>query len=66
LTFFCYFSIRLDVCNRLGGDLGTSVAVSFERDGLPGFQTLNIPRKIVKIHDVKAATMLDNNVAYYC
>jgi len=53
-----------DVRNLLRGDPGTSVAVSFERDGLQGLQTVNIPRKVVKIHDVKAATMFDNNVAY--
>lgn len=47
---------------------GTTVAVSFERDGVPGVQTINIPRQIVKIHDVKAATLLSaggtNNVGY--
>jgi len=57
-----------EVRSRLRGIPGTTVAVSFERDGVPGVQTINIPRQIVKIHDVKAATLLSaggtNNVGY--
>lgn len=48
------------VRNHLRGDPGTFVAVSFLRDGVDGVQTVDVPRQIVKIHDVKAVTLLGN------
>lgn len=47
-----------DVRNKLRGDPGTDVAVSFLRDGVEGTNTVTIPRTVVKIRDVKLATLL--------
>ena len=47
-----------DVRNRLRGDPGTTVDVSFEREGVSGVQTVTIPRTIVRINDVKLATLV--------
>lgn len=48
------------VRNRLRGQPGTSVEISFERDGVDGIQTINMPRSVVRIHDVKLATLIGN------
>ena len=49
-----------DVRNKLRGPPGTSVEVSFEREGVEGLQTVSIPRTVVKIRDVKLATLVGN------
>lgn len=47
-----------DVRNKLRGEPGTTVAVSFLRDGIDGENTVTLPRTLVKINDVKLATLL--------
>jgi carboxyl-terminal processing protease len=47
-----------DVRNQLRGKPGTTVEVSFEREGVEGIQTVSIPRTVVKIRDVKLATLV--------
>ena len=47
-----------DVRNLLRGEPGTEVAVSFEREGVKGSQTVTIPRRVVTIKTVKLATMI--------
>jgi carboxyl-terminal processing protease len=49
-----------EVRNKLRGQPGTSVEVSFEREGVEGVQTVSIPRTVVKIRDVKLATLVGN------
>lgn len=49
-----------DVRNNLRGQPGTFVDVSFERMGVEGVQTISIPRTVVKIRDVKLATLVGN------
>jgi carboxyl-terminal processing protease len=49
-----------DVRDKLRGTPGTSVEVSFEREGVEDTQTVSIPRTVVKIRDVKLATLLGN------
>jgi carboxyl-terminal processing protease len=53
-----FISFVLDVRNRLRGEAGTAVEVSFERVGVDGIQSVELARQLVKIHDVKAATMV--------
>jgi carboxyl-terminal processing protease len=48
------------VRNRLRGEPGTYVDVSFEREGVDDVQTVSVPRTVVRIRDVKLATMLGN------
>ena len=48
------------VRNRLRGEPGTTVRIDFERDGVDGIQTVTMPRAVVKIRDVKLATLLGN------
>ena len=48
------------VRNRLRGEPGTYVDVSFEREGVNEVQTVSVPRTVVRIRDVKLATMLGN------
>ena len=47
-----------DVRNLLRGDPGTSVVVSFAREGVSGVQTVVIPRTVVRINDVKLTTFV--------
>lgn len=47
-----------EVRNQLRGEPGTSVSITFERDGVDGRTTVDIPRKIVRMRTVKLATML--------
>jgi carboxyl-terminal processing protease len=49
-----------DVRNKLRGQPGTEVEVAFEREGVEGIQTVSIPRTVVKIRDVKLATLVGN------
>jgi len=49
-----------DVRNILRGEPGSYVEISFEREGVKGTQTITMPRTIVKIRDVKLATLLGN------
>lgn len=49
-----------DCRNQLRGTPGTFVDVSFERDGVEGVQTVSIPRTVVKIRDVKLASLVGN------
>jgi len=46
------------VRNALRGEPGTLVSISFERDGVPGVQTVTMPRTVVRMRDVKLATLL--------
>ena len=48
------------VRNRLRGEPGTTVRIDFERDGVDGIQTVTMPRAVVKLRDVKLATLLGN------
>lgn len=48
------------VRNNLRGEPGTLVTISFERDGVNGLQTVTMPRTVVRIRDVKLATLLGN------
>jgi len=47
-----------DVRNNLRGEPGTSVDISFEREGVEGVQTITMPRRTVKIRDVKLAKLI--------
>jgi len=49
-----------DVRNALRGEPGSWVTIQFERDGLDGVQTVSMPRAVVRIRDVKLATLLPN------
>eukprot|EP00522_Entomoneis_paludosa_P009693 CAMPEP_0172450700 /NCGR_PEP_ID=MMETSP1065-20121228/8946_1 /TAXON_ID=265537 /ORGANISM="Amphiprora paludosa, Strain CCMP125" /LENGTH=888 /DNA_ID=CAMNT_0013202515 /DNA_START=438 /DNA_END=3104 /DNA_ORIENTATION=- len=46
------------VRNKLRGEPGTLVSISFERDGVQGVQTITMPRSVVRVRDVKLATFL--------
>lgn len=46
------------VRNRLRGEPGTAVVIDFERDGVEGVQSVVIPRSVVRVRDVKLATLL--------
>ena len=46
------------VRNKLRGEPGTYVDVSFQREGLREIQTVTVPRTVVKLRDVKLATIL--------
>jgi carboxyl-terminal processing protease len=48
------------VRNQLRGEPGTLVSLSIERVGVPGVQTVTMPRQIVRIRDVKLATLVGN------
>lgn len=48
------------VRDRLRGEPGTLVSISFERDGVAGVQTVTMPRSVVRIRDVKLATLIGN------
>jgi len=47
-----------DVRNKLRGEPGTSVEVTFVRDGVEGENTVSLPRTLVKMRDVKLATFV--------
>ena len=47
-----------EVRSKLRGEPGTSVQITFERDGLKGEQTLSLPRNIVQVNDVKLTTFV--------
>lgn len=56
-----------DFFNRLRGESGTIVDITFERIGVDDPQTVTIPRTIVRIRDVKLATLIgkpENGVGY--
>jgi carboxyl-terminal processing protease len=48
------------VRDALRGNPGTWVNIQFERDGVSGPQSITMPRTVVKIRDVKLATLLGN------
>lgn len=55
------------VRNRLRGEPGTNVDITFERIGVSGETTLSIPRTLVQIRDVKLTTLIgkpENGVGY--
>ena len=47
-----------DVRNILRGEPGTLVNIQFERDGVKGVQDVTMPRAIVRLRDVKLATLV--------
>ena len=47
-----------DVRSRLRGQPGSSVAVTFLREGVKGENTIVLPRSVVRIPDVKLATLV--------
>eukprot|EP00557_Chaetoceros_sp_GSL56_P006788 CAMPEP_0176494668 /NCGR_PEP_ID=MMETSP0200_2-20121128/10232_1 /TAXON_ID=947934 /ORGANISM="Chaetoceros sp., Strain GSL56" /LENGTH=804 /DNA_ID=CAMNT_0017892467 /DNA_START=3205 /DNA_END=5616 /DNA_ORIENTATION=+ len=47
-----------DVRNRLRGEPGSNVEITFLRDGVEGENKVTIPRTVVQIADVKLATMI--------
>ncbi|CAB9510999.1 CtpA-like serine protease [Seminavis robusta] len=47
-----------DVRNTLRGEPGTLVTISFTREGVEGVQSVTMPRQIVRVRDVKLATLL--------
>lgn len=48
------------VRNTLRGEPGTPVEISFLRDGVDGVQTVTMPRALVRIRDVKLASLIGN------
>ena len=46
------------VRTNLRGEPGTLVSISFEREGVAGVQTVTMPRQVVRIDDVKLATLV--------
>ena len=48
------------VRNKLRGEPGSQVRITFERDGLTGENTVIVPRTIVQLRDVKLATLVGN------
>ena len=51
------FSVE-DVRNTLRGEPGTMVSIHFVREGVDGVQTVTMPRTIVRVRDVRLATLL--------
>lgn len=47
-----------DVRNVLRGTPGTMVNIQFERDGIKGIQEVTMPRTLVRLRDVKLATLV--------
>jgi len=47
-----------DVRNVLRGEPGTMVNIQFERDGIKGTQEITMPRLVVRLRDVKLATLV--------
>lgn len=55
------------VRNRLRGEAGSTVDITFERDGVQGENTVTVPRTIVQIRDVKLASLIgkaENGMGY--
>lgn len=55
------------VRNRLRGEPGSTVDITFERDGVDGENTVTLPRTIVRIRDVKLASLIgkpENGIGY--
>ena len=52
------------VRNALRGEPGTWVTIDFVRQKLDGVQSVTIPRTVVRIRDVKLATLIQPNVGY--
>lgn len=48
------------VRNKLRGEPGTLVSIAIEREGVQGVQTITMPRQVVRIDDVKLATLVGN------
>jgi C-terminal peptidase prc len=48
------------VRNMLRGDPGTTVSISFQRQGVVGTQSVVVPRTVVRLRDVKLAALLGN------
>lgn len=46
------------VRSKLRGEPGTSVDITFERDGVDGQTTLSLPRNIIQVPDVKLTTFI--------
>ena len=46
------------VRNSLRGEPGTMVTIRFERDGVEGIQSVTMPRTVVRVRDVKLATLV--------
>eukprot|EP00586_Coscinodiscus_wailesii_P021132 CAMPEP_0172498168 /NCGR_PEP_ID=MMETSP1066-20121228/110221_1 /TAXON_ID=671091 /ORGANISM="Coscinodiscus wailesii, Strain CCMP2513" /LENGTH=787 /DNA_ID=CAMNT_0013271349 /DNA_START=208 /DNA_END=2571 /DNA_ORIENTATION=+ len=53
-----------EVRNMLRGEPGTDVTIRFLRDGVNGEQEVTIPRRVVKIRDVKCASLVNDDVGY--
>lgn len=49
-----------DVRNLLRGEPGTMVTIAFERSGVNDVQSVTMPRSIVRLRDVKLATLVGN------
>jgi carboxyl-terminal processing protease len=47
-----------DVRNMLRGQPGTLVSIEFNRDGVDDVQTVTMPRAVVRLRDVKLATLV--------
>lgn len=54
------FSVE-DVRNTLRGEPGTLVTISFTREGVDGVQSVTMPRTVVRVRDVKLATLLGDS-----
>ena len=52
------------VRNHLRGEPGTWVTIDFTRQGVDGVQSVTIPRTVVRIRDVRLATLVQPNVGY--
>ncbi len=56
-----------DVRNKLRGEPGSNVDITFEREGVKGENTVSIRRSVVQIQDVKLATLVgkpENGIGY--
>lgn len=56
-----------DVRNKLRGEPGSDVDITFEREGVQGENTVTIKRTVVQIQDVKLATLVgkpENGIGY--
>lgn len=47
-----------DVRNLLRGRPGSDVTISFEREGVEGVQDIVMPRQVIRLRDVKLATLI--------
>ncbi len=56
-----------DVRNKLRGEPGSNVDITFEREGVKGENTVSIRRSVVQIQDVKLASLVgkpENGIGY--